>query len=527
MNKLLLILSLFIFTAKLQSQEQSLIDSLMAQLKQLEAEKMELRNNSSSAHDTAHVNLLNKLSDAYYRNQPDMALSYAEKALALANEVEYKKGISASIINIGRAHESRGDYSKALDQYNKAFISYYELGDKDGIANSYKCIGNIYAAQANFTEAIKNYLASLKIVEELGNKLGIANVTNNLGTVYNQQKNYPEALRYFKSALKIYEEIHEKDGFASSYMNIGNIYGIQGNSVEALKYISSALKMFEELGNTEYMAGAYVNIGSIQSGQKNYEEALKNFEKAKELFEVLGNKWGIAISCNNIGGILTNQKKYLEATDYLNKSLHLSREMGALGLRAANYKTLATVDSCLGNHKGEVLHFKAYVAIRDSIKNIESSKKILQMQNQYDFEKQEMISKAQKEKDEKAHEHKELMEYLGIFCFILFLFSLLLLFTRLNVSGKTFDTIGFIGVVLFFQFLESVIHPKLYPFIHGSPLLFILFNVILASAIKPLHHMIEHRLIAFSAKRKEKIDQKKIVLVEEITSEGQENKDSV
>src|SRR6478609_4076675 len=90
---------------------------------------------------------------------------------------------------------------------------------------------------------------------------------------------------------------------------------------------------------------------------------------------------------------------------------------------------------------------------------------------------EESLSNLEKAKEEKAHEHKELMEYLGIFCFILFLFSLLLLFSRLNVSGKTFDTIGFIGVLLFFQFLESVIHPKLYPFIHGSPLLFILFNV--------------------------------------------------
>src|SRR5665213_1639024 len=117
-----------------------------------------------------------------------------------------------------------GEYDKGIVNGKQALALAQNLGFKKGIANSYNNIGLIYYSQGNYPEALKNYFASLKIREEIKDKQGIANSYNNIGNIYYSQGNYPEALKNYFSSLKIREEIKDKKGIATSYNNLSLIH---------------------------------------------------------------------------------------------------------------------------------------------------------------------------------------------------------------------------------------------------------------------------------------------------------------
>lgn len=67
----------------------------------------------------------------------------------------------------------------------------------------------------------------------------------------------------------------------------------------------------------------------------------------------------------------------------------LAKEIGEVTVVNNNYKAKAKLDSATGNYKGAYENHKLYTLKRDSLVNEENTKKILQAQMHYDFDKKE------------------------------------------------------------------------------------------------------------------------------------------
>ena len=59
---------------------------------------------------------------------------------------------------------------------------------------------------------------------------------------------------------------------------------------------------------------------------------------------------------------------------------------------------LQLLDSAQGNYKQALEHYKLYITYRDSLFNAENTKKIVQSQMQYEFDKKEAVTKAEQDK---------------------------------------------------------------------------------------------------------------------------------
>ena len=435
MKKRILILICFCcFTGLCLGQKKN-IDSLQQVLK-------------TAKDDTAKVNTLNVLAQEFYNNKPDTAIYFANKALVLAIKLNDKMGIANAHYTFGKGLYYLENYTEALKNFNDAlklyeelFTSattsfkskilkekgktyssiglvnydqanytdglknfftalriYQEIGDKRGIVKIYNNIGNIYKRQGNYAEALKNFFAALKPVEELGNKGDKAYILTNIGIIYKQQGNDTEALKNYFTALKIDEELGNKRQKAGNLTNIGNVYIDLGNYAEALKIFFTALKLNEELGNKQWKAVNLNNIGVVYDRKKNYAEALENYFVALKIVEEIGDKDKMANCFNDIGNDYLRLKKNNKASWYLNKGLSLAKEIGNLSIIKDSYKVLAKLDSVQGNFKKSLENYKMYIAYRDSLINEESTKKMMQIQMQYEFDKKESLAKAEQEK---------------------------------------------------------------------------------------------------------------------------------
>ena len=132
------------------SQDAHLIDSLETKLKSITAQKKELGNKTSFAIDSLSATILYALSRAYWSNNPDKSLDYANKCLEISEQVGYKRGIGKAYNSIGAINYIKGDYFKAIDFHTKSLKIREEIKDKAGIAESYSNIAIVNMQQGKY-----------------------------------------------------------------------------------------------------------------------------------------------------------------------------------------------------------------------------------------------------------------------------------------------------------------------------------------------------------------------------------------
>ena len=493
--------------------------------------------------DTNKVNTLLSLSDEFdtIRDYKNIML-YAKGALSLSEKIDFERGTADAYTLISIVQGNQTDFTDALESRFKALVIYQKIMNKTGIAKCYNFIGAVNRVQGNYPEALRYYYNALKLYEELGDKLGIARTLDHQSSINELQNNDSEALADEFAALKACQEIgYQGRLLYGIYNGIVRMEVNQGKLNEGVRMDSLFLKGAEKSGDKFELGWSYFEFGHIYqklgdqyktndkiAANKNYLEAKGNYLTALKLMQecvyenLINTSFGFIY--NDLGEISIRLNNLVDAKDYLQKNMECAKESGDKENFMVVYSTLSKLDSALGNYHQEIEDYKTYIVYRDSINNGETVKKSLQLKMQYDSDKKEALEKAEQEKEQAQEERKENLEYLAIVSLIILVLAFLFIATRTQVPLKWIDVTGFVGVLLFFQFLETLLHPTITKYTHGSPLLFMGINIALASSIKPLHHTIEKRLINISHNTTEKRRVKKLKLEEEKRRKAEEQR---
>ena len=379
--------------------------------------------------DTNIVNSLNELAWNFKSTNHDTAIILSTQALKLAEKIKWQMGIGRSEHCLGWFNYLKSNYRLSLQHYFKAMEIWENLAallkaeDEHTIKNlKSKTLGNIgivHWQQGDYPKALEYDFKALKLKEELADKKGIAKTLGNIGIVYWQIGDYQKSLEYYLKGLKLNEELGDKNGIANALGNIGLVYKAQKKYSLAMQYYLNRFKLDEESGNKYNMALNLQNIGGLfitqaqqllNSRQKNElcKKALDHFYKVLKMAKELGNRNLITTISANIGTTYYEEKNYLAAKEYFNESLKEAEGAGWMEGCRGNEKNLAQVDSALGNYKESYNHYKKFVIYRDSLFNEENTKKTVQTQMQYDFDKKEAETKAEQDKkDVIANEEKQ------------------------------------------------------------------------------------------------------------------------
>jgi len=339
--------------------------------------------------DTHKVNLLNNISEILWKtNYYDSALIFSNQSIELAQKLKFKPGLANSFNTKGAINMYLGNYTDAIKYYNLSLTIRKEIVDNKGIASSYNNIGNTYVYLGNYPLALKNYLTSLKIKEKLNDLKGIAATSNNIGAIYENQKNYNEAKKYYLASIKIKDTIGDVKGLGSSYINMGNLCFYQNNITDAFFYFEKALKIKEQLNDIKGVADIYHNIGAVYEKTAEFDKAIFNYLKAYEIRNEINDKKGLASSCINIGSLYYSQKNNKKAREFLNKGLLISLELGSKERISKSYEILSILDSNENKFKSAYLNHLNFIIYRDSIDNELNTKRIVEQQMQFEFDKQ-------------------------------------------------------------------------------------------------------------------------------------------
>jgi PAS domain S-box-containing protein len=259
------------------------------------------------------IDALNGLSAEYMDSIHILSHDLATKALRLSRLINYKKGESLALLNLG-------------------FIYYWR---------------KIYL------EALECFMASLKIAEVNEDEITLIKVYEGMGLLFMDLGRRDRAAEYFRKVIA-YAKKHNTEGLVGSYIRLGQLCYEQGNADEAFRLYFNALALKPKLTKLSQQIWVMKSIGNLYLSTKQYDIALYYYREAiQENPKDLGNTNGTIYS---IMAHTYEQKNDLDNALYYNKIAFAFRKkenqqllatssllnIGHVYLRTANYDSSLT-----------------------------------------------------------------------------------------------------------------------------------------------------------------------------------------
>lgn len=343
--------------------------------------------NKFTSADTAKVNKLLKESKSNFSEAPDSAIVYAQKAKELAQSVNYFEGVAYALKNIGIAYYNQAKDVEALDYWKQSLTIFQKIKDEVGEASILNNIGAIYFYKKDLTNALDYYLQSLKLAEKTKDKLRILTVLNNIGGVYFEKPaTHDKALFYFLKSLSLNEQVNDSQTFGTAAANLGEIYFVRNNDSLALLYFNKAAKAFNNSENSPY---AYNNLGKVYNRKSNFDLAFSYHNKALAIAEKLNGSLDIVQSLIGLAKTNISKKDFSNALIYLKKAEKISYKHNFSGELKSVYESFSNAYNLLNDYKNAYVYQYKFSAIKDTLYNIETDRKLGSLQFDFDIQKKQ------------------------------------------------------------------------------------------------------------------------------------------
>ncbi|MDW8220508.1 MAG: tetratricopeptide repeat protein, partial [Bacteroidota bacterium] len=286
------------------------------------------------------------------------------------------------------AWEFRGlQMLRALEYGKQALDMATKLGMYEEMMNSYNFIGVIYRNMGNYTQAMSSYLRALELAEQYKNDKQIAYCHNNIGNLYMKQKQYKQALEHCLRALAAFERLSDKRGTAYAHLRIGEIYERQHHNDQAIEHYQESLRLRRELGDSEGLITPLTSIATIYRTIGQDSLAFLFYQQSLAIERELHHDKGLAGTLVGLGLLYMNKQQYDKAIASAEESLYHARKASAVEEEAAALKLLTQAYSQRRDYAKAFQWQQAFLHLRDSLYNEETSSRIASLRAEYEAEK--------------------------------------------------------------------------------------------------------------------------------------------
>ena len=347
----------------------------------------QLQQKLSGKPDTNKVVLLSNLCWEYRSVSPDSALLFGTKALQLARDLNYPKGIAQACNDLGILYIDKADYKKAVCFLNESMKIREQLNDLIGMASLFNKFGIIDQKQGRLKEALQNQIAALKIYQKLGQIKWIGYSLNNIAIIHQNLGNLDKSLEYHKMGLEYRLKMGDVAGEANSYSNMANVYAKMRDTTLSLAYYEKALTLSRKLKNREFISANLSNMGNIYLAKRDFERAIELFSESLEIREDQGDLKGISSTLSRMGSVYTETGRYREAYKALTRSLVIARKISVLEEEMSALLGMAKLKALTNQPDSAFDLMKSYIVLKDSAYEVRLQQQIIDVQNKYENEK--------------------------------------------------------------------------------------------------------------------------------------------
>lgn len=327
--------------------------------------------------DTVKADVFYQLARKYRSIDVEKTFEYGEQALAIVKAINDPQR-EASILNyIGIVHYGLGNYEQTLDYFYHVLSIYEQLQDSIQLAIVYNNVGLILTDLGRIKETIDYYEKSLEIKLNSGDSLGTANTYSNMGLAYDEIGEIDTAMYYYRLSYHIDRQLNHVPGIYADLSNIGDNFMKRQNYDSAKKYYEGSMSLMNQIEEPYYKAELLEKFGNLNVAQKEYERA---------------------------------KEKY-------NMALQMAEDIGAKQIVGNVYKGLSEVYKATNDFKESLIYYEKYVAIQREIFSEEQTKKLAQVESNFQVQTREnqinLLNKEAEIKDLRLETNQMLIYWMG------------------------------------------------------------------------------------------------------------------
>ena len=224
------------------------------------------------ARDTDEVIKLDLTGFNMRLTDPEQTFADAERALKIAQKIDYKGGIGESYRILGIAYYYLDQPVKAIDSYLTALNYFKQIDDLKSQGKVYNNIGNLYGANDN-DRALEFFQQSLAIAKKLDDKQLIAGLYLNIGVAYSHKKSYNQALNFYNKSEAMFAVLKDSDNLVQCVQNKGVIYCSLNQFDIAENLLLAAHKRAKQLDLNKPIASIDLTLADIYIAQNKFSDA--------------------------------------------------------------------------------------------------------------------------------------------------------------------------------------------------------------------------------------------------------------
>jgi len=439
------------------------------------------KNLANAKEDTTKIFMSLQLCDYYLFSDLDSAHHFAQQALKLSGELEFKRGVARSLTRMGNVFKSTGNFSQALETHLDALKIYEKINDQIGVGASYNNMAEVLKEQHDYRHALNYYFKTQAIFETII-KNARASKKNNT-TIDREQ------------------EIKYKRYLATTLLNIGDTYDRMNLLDSSLVFQNQALEIAYMISDKEILGAILSNLGSIWLKKGNIDLAISFFRTGIPVMSDINDKQFLSNTYHGMSQAYQRKQENDSAIHYGRLALSSAAE-GKFLKEELNADTLLSRIFELQKNSDSALHYlKLGKNIADSISNEE---KIREVQNLHIA-----VQLHQEELKEAKKEWSNKMQLLAISIFLIVFFITLLIISRRKTKPRVMEYIGIVGLLVLFEFITVFIHPYLEKVTNHTPIYILLISVGVALLLAPLDHRLTDWVKVKLAKKSRKSHSRK------------------
>ena len=242
-------------------------------------------------------------------------------------------------------------------------------------------------------QALKYYLEAVSAMQqskEADKEKALGVMYLDIGNIYHKLNQNRKALEYDLRGLHEHQQAKQNELFtAYAQLYVANDYTLLDNEDSAQVFFKSAEKLADEIQSPDLFYEVYSNVGTDYKRRKKNNIALEYYDKALQYAEETSSLFRKMDIQRLLGFVYRDMQNYPASASHLEKALVLSRELKNRRLEAEILRNLAVVNAAMGADKTSVKYYTQYIALNDSLHDVETQKNINEIETKYQAAKKE------------------------------------------------------------------------------------------------------------------------------------------
>lgn len=244
------------------------------------AQKLDLRKDIAASLNSMAV-------VAQFRGRLDVAEVLYERAATMAAELEYPQLSALVDQNLGIIANIRGDLSTALMRYQSALERFRIVKDDRSSAWVLNNMGMLHVDVGEWASAELCFNSAFQYAEKTGDLPAQGRIENNRADLHLKRQQYEVARAACERSFRIFSRLESDSGLSSVHRFYGILYRETGKSQMAHMHFALALQLARTCTNPLLEAEIESERARLLVSERNYRQALRSLNHAHKIFTEL------------------------------------------------------------------------------------------------------------------------------------------------------------------------------------------------------------------------------------------------